>query len=172
MRQDVFEIDAHRPDRAPDAAFALWVARVRPARLRSALPPGRLTLEFWVPDREYAAYMRRKGHWASYGDVTLVQSDDRVREGRITVSDLSVAARCTPSPEDRALGPGGALVYTRADEDIETTAVGARFIGHRERVCTREEWRFSGSHPIVIGSKVEGTVFQFGYTLRGGAYRR
>jgi hypothetical protein len=168
VRQEVFEIDGRSPTLPDDGAFAVWFAGVKPTA-GSDLPPGRVALEVWVPDAEYSEYMRGKGHYASYGDVQLTASEDEIWRGSIEDDGLRVDAICSAAEEARALGPGSQLVYPRADSNVRSV-VRAAYIGHMERSCTRDNWRLSGTHPIATASKINQGVFQFGYTLRGGAY--
>lgn len=168
VRSEVFEIDGRGPTLAEDGAFALWFAGVKPTD-GSDLPPGRLALELWVPDPEFSEYMRKKGHYASHGDVRLTVSEDGTWRGSIEVDDLRVYAICSTAEEARPLGPGSHLIYPRADSEV-SSVVRSAYAGHMERSCTRDDWRVSGTHPVATASRVAGGVFQFGYTLRGGAY--
>ena len=168
VRQEVFEIDGRSPTLPGDGAFALWFAGVKPAT-GSDLSPGRLALELWVPDAEYAEYMRERGHYASYGDVQLTDGEDGVWRGSVEIDNLRVAASCLAGEESRSLGPGNQLVYPRADAKVGSV-VRAVYAGHMERSCTTDNWQLSGTHPLATASRIGQGVFQFGYTLRGGAY--
>lgn len=170
VRQEVFEIDGRRPDLPDDGAFALWFAAIKPTDGSDA-PPGRLALELWVPDPEYAEYMRARGHYASYGDVRLAVSEDGTWTGSVEVDGLRVDATCSTAEEARSLRPGRQRVHPRADSGIKGV-VRAAYAGHMERSCTCEDWRLSGTHPMATASRIGHGVFQFGYTLRGGAYAR
>jgi hypothetical protein len=61
------------------------------------------------------------------------------------------------------------VVYPPADAQV-SSVVRATYAGHKERSCKGDDWRLSGTHPLTTASKVDQGVFQFGYSLRGGAY--
>ena len=121
VRMGSFTIDGRAPNWPEHGAAALWCARVAPSDPTSDLGPGRpfLTLEFWMPDSSYVAYMRGKGHYATYGDVKLVRNAQGEQE----------------------CGSGSS-------------------------------WRLQGAHPLASGVVLRPSVFEFGYDLAGGAYRR
>lgn len=170
VRQEVFELDGRSPKVPEDGAFALWFAGVKPAT-GSDLTPGRLALELWVPDLDYAEYMQGKGHYASYGNVQLSVGENGMWRGSIEIDNLRVAASCSTAEESRSLGPGSQLVYPRADAEVGSV-VRAVYAGHMERSCTSDNWQLSGTHPLATASRIGQGVFQFGYTLLGGAYPR
>ena len=78
VRCGTFTIDGRAPHWPKNGAAAMWCARVAASDSATDLGPGRplLVLEFWVPDSAYATYMRRRGHYATFGDVRLLESAD------------------------------------------------------------------------------------------------
>ena len=170
VRQELFEIDGRSPALRDNDAFALWFAGVKPTD-HSDLPPGRLALELWVPDLEYSDYMLEKGHYASHGEVELTASKNGTWRGSIEIDDLRVEATCSPAEEVHFLRPGSQIVYPRADSEV-SSIVRTVYAGHKERSCEHSSWRLSGTHPIATASRIGNGAFQFGYTLRGGAYPR
>src|SRR4030095_12443624 len=70
-----------------------------------------LSLLILAPDRAYAEYMNAKGHYAEYGDVTLLQNESGVRHGTITTPDLQVQAMCAPTGELKTRAPIFQTVY-------------------------------------------------------------
>jgi hypothetical protein len=78
VRMGTFIIDGRAPNWPKDGAAALWFARVAPSDPAVNLGPGRpyLALEFWMPDRDYVAYVHEKGYSATYGKAKLLQDSD------------------------------------------------------------------------------------------------
>lgn len=170
VRQEDFRIDGRVPNQPPNGAIALWFAGVKPAPDSPSAEGGRLALDLWVPDSAYVAYMRSKGHYASYGDVRLSRTASGVWEGSILVTDLRVLGRCRPGPDVRPLPPGRQLVYPPAGSKTNHV-IRTAYAGHQEKTCDDEAWDISGTHPLSNADRIEGSVFQFGYRLHGGAYR-
>lgn len=175
VRTKTFMIDGHSPEWPEHGAAALWFARVAPADPTSELGPGKpfLALEFWIPDRNYAAYMISKGHYASYGDVRLARDADGKWQGSIEVEGLSVIAKCSPAGNVEGSGSAGMQVIFPPLQSGITSIVRIAFAGHREQLCEEgTSWKFKGAHPLVKGMILGLSSFQFGYDLIGGAYRR
>lgn len=175
VRMKTFEIDGRLPKWPEHGAAALWFARVAPADPARDLGPGKpfLALEFWLPDKEYVAYMRSKGHYASYGDVRLRKDADGHWLGSIEVVGLSVSATCSPAGEVAGFGSAGMQAIFPPANSRMTDFVRIAFTGHRERSCADgATWKFNGTHPLAKGMILGATGFQFGYDLIGGAYRK
>ena len=175
VRMKTFTIDGRSPDWPEGGAAALWFARVEPSDPAGDLGPGKpfLALEFWLPDKNYVAYMRGKGHYASYGDVRLRQDAQGDWLGSIAADGLSLAARCSPGEETAGFGSAGIqAIFPPANSGIKSV-VRIAFAGHRERACGQgASWKFKGVHPLAKGMILGDSSFQFGYDLVGGAYRR
>lgn len=169
VRQTTFGIDGQAPRFPHHGAVALWFAGVRPVDSTSAAEPGRLALELWMPDSAYAAYMRGKGHYATYGEVHLRRRPGGTWVGSVEVDGLSVEGTCRPKGKGRALGPGGNVVYPPARSAVQTV-VRTTYAGHREKRCAEASWAFTGTHPLTNAVEVGAPIFQYGYDLRGGAY--
>ncbi len=176
VRAGSFMIDGRAPNWPEHGAAALWCARVAPSVSTADLGPGRpfLVLEFWMPDSAYVAYMRGKGHYATYGDVKLVQDSHGNWRGSVDVAGLSMVAECTPTG---AVAGGAGSAGTQAlfpplSSTLENV-VRVAFAGHREQECGGESsWRLQGTHPLVGGIVLRPSTFEFGYDLIGGAYPR
>jgi len=173
VRMKTFTIDGRSPNWPKNGAAALWFARVAPADPAKDLGPGKpfLALEFWLPDRDYVAYMRDKGHYAAYGEVRLRSDADGHWLGSIEVDGLSASARCSQEDEKAGFGSAGMqMIFPPANSGI-TGFVRISFAGHREQSCGEgASWKFKGVHPLCKGMILGPTSFQFGYELLGGAY--
>lgn len=175
VRMKTFDIDGRSPQWPEQGAAALWFARVAPADPANDPGPGKpfLALEFWLPDSSYVAYMRGKGHFATYGDVRLRQDADGSWLGTVEADGLSLVAKCSPGDETAGFGSAGMqAIFPPANSGI-TKVVRIVFAGHRERSCGEEaSWKFKGVHPLAKGMMLGDTSFQFGYNLIGGAYQK
>jgi hypothetical protein len=176
VRAGRFAIDGRSPNWPSHGAAAVWCARVAPAVPTTDLGPGRpfLELEFWMPDRAYAAYMRGKGHHATYGDVTLVENANGTWRGTIDIDGLSAVAECTPiGPVTGGAQSAGTQVFFPPASSGLRTIVRVAFAGHREQECGEDSSVIlRGSHPLAKGTVLAPSSFQYGYELSGGAYRR
>lgn len=174
VRMKTFEIDENAPDWPEHGAAALWCARVASSDSTRDLGPGRLllVLDFWMPDSAYAAYMREKGHYATYADVRLLQDPEGKWLGTVDADGLSVDAECTPAgPITGGVGSAGMQVLFPPQSSTVAEIVRVAFADHREQQCTDgTSWRFHGTHPLASGIIVGRSTFQFGYDLIGGAY--
>lgn len=171
VRQTTFEIDGRAPRFPENGAVALWFAGVRPIDSTNPREPGRLALELWMPDSTYTTYMRGKGHYATYGEVHLRRRRDGPWVGSVEVDGLRVVGTCVPKENERELRPGGTVIYPPAKSAVQTV-VRTAYAGHREKQCTEVLWEFTGTHPVTNAMKVGASVFQYGYNLQGGAYRK
>lgn len=176
LRAGTFTIDGRSPNWPEHGAVALWCARIAPSVPTTDLGPGRpfLELEFWVPDRAYAAYMRGKGHHATYGGVKLVETANGKWRGTIDIDGLSAVAECTPvGPVAGGAGSAGSQVFFPPASSGLRDVVRVAFAGHREQECGEDSSVIlRGSHPLAKGTVLVPSSFQYGYELSGGAYRR
>jgi len=175
VRMKKFEIDGRSPHWPENGAAALWFARVAAADPAKDPGPGKpfLALEFWLPDRDYVAYMRDKGHYAAYGDVRLRRDANGAWLGSIEAKGLSAAAMCSPAGEIVGSGSAGMqMIFPPANSGI-SGFVRIAFAGHRIQSCAAGgTWKFKGVHPLTKGVILGSTDFQFGYDLLGGAYQK
>lgn len=175
VRMKTFMIDGRSPEWPEDGAAALWFARVAAVDPENDLGPGRpfLALEFWIPDRDYVAYMRGKGHHASYGDARLRRAANNDWLGSIQAAGVSLSARCSPGDETAGFGSAGMQAIFPPANSGMTGFVRIAFAGHREQPCADgAAWKLSGDHPLAKGMILGASSFQFGYDLIGGAYRK
>ncbi len=181
-RQQAFLLDGRAPTLPENGGIGLWFAPVDPSRLAGEIPKDRfdsiiapslgsvLGLGIWVPDREYVAYMRARGHYAEYGMVTLVTDSVGAFHGEIRLDNLHVRMTATPHgdvQEDPASGtqvlfaPGGKVVH----------AVVVAGANARHRACTAD-WSRQGDHPLSRGEFVGPTYLTtYEAPLKGSAYR-
>ena len=174
VRMKTFEIDGKSPKWPKNGAAALWFARVAPADSTIDLGPGKpfLALEFLMPDKKYVAYMNKKGHYASYGDVKLWKNSTGKWFGSIIADGLNVNCECKPNLNVVSSGSRGMQVIIPPVQSKIKNIVRISFIGHQELLCeeSNSAWKLSGSHPLVRGKILGTTSFQFGYDLIGGSY--
>ncbi len=174
VRTGVFTIDGRAPRWPEDGAMGLWCARVEPANAGTDLGPGRplLVLELWMPDRDYVAYMLRKGHHASYGDVTLRRAPDGTWHGSIRTPDFAAAGECLPTgPASGGPGSAGTQAFFPPLTSAAKGVVRLAFAGHRVQECgASASWHLGGTHPLASALLLPPTTFQYGYDLVGGAY--
>lgn len=176
VRMGTCTIDGRAPAWPREGAVALWLARVAPVDSTRDLGPGQpwLTLDFWMPDSAYAAWMQRKGYPATPGDARLGRRDDGRWAGSVTRDNLQVTADCGPVGPVRG-GPAatGAQVFFPPAGSPVTDIVRVAFAGHRERACdSTSTWRITGTHPLAGSVALGESSFEFGYTLRGDSYAR
>ena len=174
VRTGIFTIDGHAPNWPEQGAVALSVRWVAPSAPMTDLGPGQpfLVLEFWMPDRAYVAYMRAKGHYATYGDVKLFQDSDGNWRGRVDVAELSIVAKCVPTGAVKGgVRSGGMQAFFPPRSSKMDGVVRVAFKGHRVQDCERESsWNLQGKHPLARGVVLRPSTFQFGYDLIGGVY--
>lgn len=176
VRMGAFTIDGRAPHWPEHGAAALWFARVAPSTPATDLGLGRpfLALEFWMPDSAYVAYMRGKGHYATYGDVKLFQKSDSSWRGSVDVAGLTIVAQCLPTgPVTGGAGSAGMQAFFPPLLSSVKSIVRVAFAGHREQDCGgASAWSLHGTHPLASGVVLRPSTFQFGYELIGGAYAR
>jgi hypothetical protein len=132
-------------------------------------PGGMLVLGLWVPDRDYADYMRARGHRAEYGMVTLKKDSQGGFHGEMQVGELNVKAAATPQGETRNEPDAFTQVFYEPGTRVENVVVLAG--GNvRERDCTAE-WSKKGDHPLSRGVFVGPTILNVEGPLKGSAYR-
>ncbi len=174
VRMGTFTIDGRTPNWPEHGAAALWFARVAPSVPATDLGPGQpfLALEFWMPDSAYVAYMRGKGHYATYGDVKLIQNAEGIWRGSVSVAALSIVAESVPTGAvTGGVGSAGMQVFFPPLSSTVKNIVRVAFAGHREQECgSGSSWSLQGTHPIAGGVVLRPSVFEFGYDLVGGAY--
>ncbi len=107
-RQKAFLLDGRAPSLPKDGGVGLWFAPVDPSQLAneitkeafdSIIAPSLgsvLGLGIWIPDREYVAYMRARGHHAEYGQVSLAVDGTGAYKGEIRLGNLHIRSSARP----------------------------------------------------------------------------
>lgn len=132
-------------------------------------PGGMLVLGLWVPDREYAAYMRARGHHAEYGMVAFAKNGKGEFQGEMQLTDLHVKASATPYGETTNEPDSFSQVFYEPGQGVENVVVLAG--GNvRERHC-KAKWSKRGDHPLSRGVFVGPTLLNIEGPLKGSAYR-
>jgi hypothetical protein len=180
-RQRAFLIDGKGPTLPENGGIGLWFAPVDPSQLAEEIPKDRfdtiiapslgavLGLGMWIPDREYVAYMRARGHHAEYGMVTLVKDSTGAFQGEIRLDDLHVRGSAFPHGDVREDPASGTQVLFAPGEKVVHAVVVAG-ANARHLVCTAE-WSKEGNHPLSRGVFVGPTYFTtYEAPLTGGAY--
>lgn len=180
-RQRAFLIDGRGPKLPENGGIGLWFAPVDPSQLAEDIPsdlfetiiaPARgavLALGTWIPDRDYVAYMRARGHYAEYGMVTLVESGAGAYVGEILLDDLQVRVSALPHGEARQDPASGTQVLFGPGEIVSHGVVIAG-ADARHLLCTAE-WSKEGDHPLSRGVFVGATYYtKYDASLNGGAY--
>jgi hypothetical protein len=180
-RQKAFLLDGKAPTLPENGGIGLWFAPVDPSQLAGEIPKDRfdaiiapslgsvLGLGIWIPDREYVAYMRTRGHHAEYGMVTLVKDTAGVFHGEIKLDDLHVQNSATPHGDVREDPTSGTQVlFAPGDKVMHAVVVAGTTALHRE--CAAE-WSKQGDHPLSRGVFV-GPTYLTTYLapLKGSAY--
>lgn len=173
VRMKVFTIDGREPVWPANGAAALWFARVAAADSLTDLGMGKpyLALDFWIPDSAFVTYMIAKGHYASYGNVTLQNDPQGVWSGTIEAEGLHGSCICYPHGKVAGSGSKGMqAIFAPASSGV-TNCVRIAFADHKEQLCDEKtSWQFDGEHPLVHGELLGPTSFQSGYDLIGGSY--
>ncbi|MGA2341110.1 MAG: hypothetical protein ABSF75_14535 [Terracidiphilus sp.] len=174
VRFGTFTIDGRAPHWPKGGAAALWFARVVSSDPAVNLGPGRpyLALEFLMPDKAYVAYMRKKGYYAGFGHVKLLQESDGTWQGMVKAAGLSVTAACIPA--GGVIGGAGSAgaqeIFPPLSFSVENI-VRVAFTGHREQDCgSGSSLEIRGDHALADGTALEPMVFEYGYSLSGGTY--
>jgi hypothetical protein len=163
-RQKAFLIDGKGPTLPENGGIGLWFAPVDPSRLAEEIPKDRfdtiiapslgavLGLGLWIPDREYVAYMRTRGHHAEYGMVTLVKDSTGAFQGEIRLDDLHVRGSALPHGDVREDPASGTQVLFAPGE-------GRARRGRRWRECSSSGLHcgvVEGGKPSVGARRVRG----------------
>lgn len=182
IRDEAFLLDGKSPARPENGATGFWIAAIDPSALAveigkekfEALAPSHgamLLLGNWIPDREFVAYGRARGHHAEYGMATLSKDSAGALQGEIRLDGLSVKASVTECGEARDdPDESGTQLLFQPGERVESVIVigGAKA---QHRTCTGK-WSKSGSHPLSRGVFVGPTyVTTYGVPLKGSAHR-
>ena len=129
-----------------------------------------LGLGIWIPDREYVAYMRARGHHAEYGRVTLVKDGTGAFKGEIRLPDLRVRSSATPQGDVREDPASGTQLLFAPGEKVMHAVVVAGS-NARHRVCDAD-WSKKGNHPLSRGVFVGPTYMTvYEAALKGSSYR-
>lgn len=175
IRMDKFEIDGRSPVLPEHGAAAVWFARVDYKDSENNKIEGKpfLALDFWLPDSSYVTYMRNKGHYATYGNVTLFEDLNKNWQGSIDLEDLKISCRCRPEENISEIGSNAVqLIFPPAHSGI-TNFVVISVSGHKIKICEEgATWSFKGKHPLVKSIILGSTSFQYGYNLIGGSYKK
>ncbi len=173
VRSRVFSIAGREPRLPTDGAVALWCARVALTGNQVDAPRPFLILGFWVPDQDYAEYMRQKGYYATFGQVTLARQSDGSWIGSIRAENLSVAAVCRPEGLTRGgEGAAGTQSFFPPANSSLRNYVRVVFAGHREQECSEtSSWTITGTHPLAYSTVLKPYNFQYGYRLSGAVFQ-
>jgi hypothetical protein len=181
-RQKAFLVDGRAPVLPENGGIGLWFAPVDPSQLAEEIPKDAfdniiapslgavLGLGIWIPDREYVAYMRARGHHAEYGMVTLVKDSTGAFQGEIRLPDLHVRSSATPHGDVQEDPASGTQVLFAPGERV-VHAVVVTGSNARHRACDAE-WSKEGDHPLARGVFVGPTYLTtYEAALKGSAYR-
>ncbi len=181
VRPRSFILDGKSPKLPENGGLGVWFAPVDHSKLASELTKGTyetviapspdavLVLGLWVPDREYVAYMRARGHHAEYGMVTLVQDSEGAYRGEIKAGELTIKASATPHGETRPEPEPFTQVFFHPGKGVDNVVV-IRGANARERDCTAT-WSTQGDHPLSRGVFVGPTFLNIEGPITGSAYR-
>lgn len=181
-RQKAFLIDGRAPALPKNGGIGLWFAPVDPSQLTkeiskdvfdSVIAPSLgavLGLGIWIPDREYVAYMRARGHHAEYGLVTLAKDSKGAFQGEIRLDDLHIRGSARPRGDAREDPESGTQVlFAPGDEVVHAVVIAGSSARHRS--C-EADWSKKGDHPLARGVFVGPTYMTtYDAPLKGSAYR-
>jgi hypothetical protein len=180
-RQKAFLLDGKEPTLPENGGIGLWFAPVDPSDLTKEIGKDKfdsiiapslgavLGLGIWIPDREYVAYMRARGHHAEYGMVTLVKESTGVFRGEIRLDGLHVQSSATPHGDVREDPASGTQVLFAPGKTVVNAVVVAGS-NARHRTCTAD-WSKKGDHPLARGVFVGPTYLTtYDAPLKGSAY--
>lgn len=148
--------------------LAAEISKARYEAVIAPSPDAVLVLGLWVPDRQYVAYMRARGHYAEYGMVTLVKDSKGAFQGEVQLDKLNVKASATPQGETRSEPDPFTQVFFEPGRTVENVVVigGANA---RERDSTAK-WLKKGDHPLARGVFVGPTFLNVEGPILGSAY--
>ncbi len=181
VRPKTFLLDGRAPKLSKSGGIGVWFAPVDHSKLAAEVskdkfdaviaptPDAVLVLGLWVPDREYVAYMRARGHHAEHGMVTLVKDSKGAFKGELRLNQLSVKASATPQGDARSEPDAFTQVFFEPGRTVENVVVIAG-ANARERDCTAE-WSNKGDHPLARGVFVGPTFLNVEGPITGSAYR-
>ena len=181
VRPKAFLLDGKALTLSENGAIAVWFAPVDHSQLASEVakdkfetviapsPDALLVLGFWVPDREYVAHMRARGHHAEYGMVTLVKDRKGAFQGEMQLAELNIKTWGTPQGEARSEPDPFTQVWFEPGERVENAVILAGG-NAREQDCTAE-WSKKGDHPLSRGVLLGPTFLVVEGPFKGSAYR-
>jgi hypothetical protein len=180
-RSKKFVIDGKGPTLPKDGGIGLWFAPVDHSQLAAEIPKDKfdsivapslgsvLGLGFWIPDQEYVAYMRARGHYAEYGMVTFTKDATGAYRGEIRLHDLHIRAVALPRGEVRKDEESGTQVLFAPGEKVVRAVVIAG--ANARHMDCKAEWSREGSHALSRGVFVGPTYFTtYERPLKGSAY--
>ena len=181
VRPKTWVLDGKSPTLPENGCMAVWFAPVDHSKLAAEVskdrydrvigpsPDAVLVLGLWIPDRDYAAYMRSRGHRAEYGMATLIKDGSGTYHGELRLDDLNVRAWATPRGEVSREPDPFTQVFFEPGETVERVVVLAGRDA-RERDCAAE-WSKQGDHPLSRGAFLGLTFLNVEGPLKGSAYR-
>jgi hypothetical protein len=181
VRPKTWVLDGKAPILPENGSMAVWFAPVDHSQLAAEVsrdgyerviapsPDAVLVLGLWIPDREYAAYMRTRGHRAEYGMATLVKDSSGTYHGELRLDDLSVKVSATPRGEVTTEPDPFTQIFFEPGETVERVVVLAGR-NARERDCAAD-WSMKGDHLLSRGKFVGPTFLNVEGPLKGSAYR-
>lgn len=181
VRPKTWILDGRVPSLPENGRMAVWFAPVDHSQLGAEVskerydkviapsPDALLVLGLWIPDREYAAYMRDRGHRAEYGMATLIEDSNGTFHGELQLDDLIVKASATPQGEVTSEPDPFTQAFFEPGETVEKVVI---LTGRnaRERDCAAD-WSKKGDHPLARGAFVGPTFLNVEGPLKGSAYR-
>jgi hypothetical protein len=181
VRPKTWILDGKAPTLPENGCMGVWFAPVDHSQLAAEVskdryetviapsPDAVLVLGLWIPDREYAAFMRTRGHRAEYGMATLIKDSNGTLHGELQLDDLNVKASATPQGEVTSEPDPFTQVFFEPGETVERVVILAGR-NARERDCTAE-WSMKGDHPLSRGVFLGPTFLNVEGPLKGSAYR-
>jgi hypothetical protein len=180
VRPKTWVLDGKALTLPENGSIAVWFAPVDHSQLPAEVsgeayekvigpsPDAVLVLGLWIPDREYAAYMRTRGHRAEYGVATLTTDSNGTFHGELQLDDLNVKASATPQGEVTSEPDPFTQVFFEPGETVERVVVLAGR-NARERDCAAT-WSMNGDHALSRGAFVGPTFLNVEGPLEGSAY--
>lgn len=181
VRPRTWVLDGKSPTFPANGSIAVWFAPVDHSQLAAEVPKASyerviapspdalLVLGLWIPDREYAAYMRARGHKAEYGMATLTVDGDGTFHGELRLDDLTVQTTATPHGDVSGEPDPFTQVFFEPGKAVEKVVV-LTGSNAREREC-EATWSKDGDHPLSRGAFVGPTFLNVEGPLSGSAYR-
>jgi len=181
-KQKGFIIDGRALEAKKDGAIGLWLAPVDASNLSEKIPAeafnkiikpsldAALALGVWVPDKEYVAYMKSKGHYGEYGNVTMTMDSAGIYRGEIRLDNLVIKNTASPlKGEEKDPTAGTQLMFSAGSEVQSTIVLSGSGAVHRN--C-KAEWKMTGSHPLSKAVLVGPTYLTtYEKPLKGSLYK-